>query len=340
MNKDQDKIKSTADPHHHHHHHHHRRRRRIWRAIAIVLILIVIGVAVVLGLAYKNAKQASDKVYAPATTASEKGRGTLSSLLKAKKPISLMLLGTDTGDLGRTYKGRTDTIMVMTVDPKKKRTLIVSLPRDMKVNLPGYAQDSPAKINAAYTFGGVSETIKTVHDYYEVPIDGYLLVNMGGLKTAIDKVGGVTVTSPLTFDYEGYHFTKGDTIHMGGAKALAFSRMRYDDPRGDYGRQDRQRLIIMALINKSISYQTLLNGDFLNEMASQMQTDLTMGNMSQFALGYHQAKADLVTDFAQGHGQQLDGVDYEVVSQSERQRVSDELRKSLDLKTVTLKERE
>jgi cell envelope-related function transcriptional attenuator common domain len=100
----------------------------------------------------------------------------------------------------------------------KKATTIVSLPRDMKVNLPGYAEYSPAKINAAYTYGGVKETINTVQKYFNVPIDYYVMVNMGGLEKAINQVGGVSVTSPLTFDYEGYSFKKGKTYHMNGAK--------------------------------------------------------------------------------------------------------------------------
>lgn len=127
-----------------------------------------------------------------------------------------MLLGTDTGALGRDYKGRTDTIMIMTLNPKTKTTTIVSLPRDMKVNLPDYPQYSPAKINAAYTYGGVKESINTIQEHFNIPIDYYVLVNMGGLEKAINQVGGVDVKSPLTFDYEGYRFEKGETYHMNG----------------------------------------------------------------------------------------------------------------------------
>lgn len=81
----------------------------------------------------------------------------------------------------------------------------------------------------------MTETIKVVQNYFQISIDGYVLVNMGGLKKAIDQVGRLTATSPLTFTYSGYSFTKGKTYHQ----ALVFAQMRYDDPDGDYGRQKR-----------------------------------------------------------------------------------------------------
>ena len=76
--------------------------------------------------------------------------------------------------------------MMMTLNPQKTTT-IVSLPRDMKVNLPGYLNIHRAKINAAYTYGGVKETINTVQKYFNVPIDYYVMVNMGGLKKPLIK---------------------------------------------------------------------------------------------------------------------------------------------------------
>ena len=258
--------------------------------------------------------------------------------LQAKKPINVLLLGTDTGALGRDYKGRTDTIMMMVVNPKQHKTTIVSLPRDMKVNLPGYEDESPAKINAAYTYGGVQETIKTIQKYYKTPVDGYLLVNMGGMEKAINQVGGVTVKSPLTFTYEGYSFTKNATYHMNGKKALAFSRMRYDDPQGDYGRQNRQRLVIMALLKKTASYKTILNQSFLNSIASQSQTDFSLNDMLKVAKNYRGSTQMVKQDHAQGRSQMIDGQSFEVVPSDEMQRISNEVRSALGLSTVNLTE--
>lgn len=73
-------------------------------------------------------------------------------------------------------------MIIMSINPQKQKTVMMSLPRDMKVNLSGYSEYSPAKINAAYTYGGTKESIDTVQKYLKVPIDYYVLVNMGGLK--------------------------------------------------------------------------------------------------------------------------------------------------------------
>ncbi len=226
-------------------------------------------------------------------------------------------------------------MLIATINTETNKTTLVSLPRDQKVNLPGYEEYSPAKINAAYTYGGVKEAMKVVEQQYNVPLDGYLLVNMGGMEKAIDQVGGVDVTSPLTFDYEGYSFKKGKTYHMDGKKALAFSRMRYDDPEGDYGRQKRQRLIIGALIKESASYKAILNQKFLHSISSEMKTNLTFGNMTQLAWNYRDATS-VVSEHAQGMGEMSDGVSYQIVNYNERQRISNLLRKSLDLQAEDL----
>lgn len=183
----------------------------------------------------------------------------------------------------------------------------------MKVNLPGYPEDSPAKINAAYTFGGIKECVKTVQEHFNIPIDYYVLVNMGGMEKAINQVGGVDVKSPLTFDYEGAHFQKGKTYHLNGSSALKFSRMRYDDPQGDYGRQQRQRIVIMALLKKSVSYKTVLNRSFLKSVSNSSQTDLTFDDMLKLAQNYRGTNAKIVQDHAQGRGQNEDGQAFEVV---------------------------
>ncbi|WP_338434105.1 LCP family protein [Ligilactobacillus saerimneri] len=314
----------------------HPKKKHHWGRwfFGVLGILVIIGVFFA-GKAWMNVRNATSKMYTPtgATSSAE-----LSSKLRDSEPVSFLLMGTDTGALGRSYKGRTDTMILMTVNPKKKKTTLVSIPRDMRVNLANDPENSPAKINAAYTYGGVKEAINTVKNYFRVPIDGYLLVNMGGLEKAIDQVGGITVTSPLTFSYDGYSFVKGQATTMNGAKALAFSRMRHEDPQGDYGRQQRQRMVIMALLKESASYKSILNNDFLDSVSDMAQTDLTMSNMTQLAVHYRGSVGNVKSDHAQGQSISINGVSYEEVSLTERHRVSDELRQSLGLKKVTLSE--
>ena len=172
---DENNSKNVKQRHHRRHHHHHRWRKFWWWFWGIIGVLFV---AVVLagGFMYKNLRDATNNSYSPVskTNKSNENRDKLDKLLAEKKPINILLLGTDTGEMGRTYKGRTDTIMMLAINPQKQETRVVSIPRDMKAKLPGYPEDGFTKINAAYAVGGVSETIKTLDKYYSVPIDGYL----------------------------------------------------------------------------------------------------------------------------------------------------------------------
>lgn len=123
---------------------------------------------------------------------------------------------------------------------------------------------------------------------------------------------------------------------MDGAKALAFSRMRYDDPQGDYGRQERQRLVITALMKEAASYKSVLNQKFLNSIADQSKTNLTFSDMTTLAMKYRKANSKVISDHAQGHGDNEGGESFEVVPTSEMQRVSDEIRDALQLKHVSV----
>lgn len=311
--------------HHYHHHRHHQRHRAMvvfWWLLGILLFLTVFFA----GVAWHNLSVTTGNMYNSAGIMKQRDAD---KVLAEKRPVSILLLGTDTGALGRDYKGRTDTMMVMTINPRKQTTTIVSVPRDMEVNLPGYADESPAKINSAYTYGGIKESVKVVRHYFKIPIDYYVMVNMGGLEKAIDQVGGVDVTSPLTFSYDGASFNKGQNYHLNGANALKFSRMRHEDPQGDYGRQQRQQLIVRALLKKSASYKSVMNREFLKSISDSSQTDLTFKNMVTLVRNYRHASGHVVRDHAQGHSENIDGESYEVVSDTERNRVSTLLQNSL-----------
>ena len=155
-----DKDSNHSEHQRHHHHHHHGRRKHLVRNV----ILVVLGILVLTGaafaaVAFNNMNKATTNMYEK--TGATKTRSAAKAL-SSKKPISILLMGTDTGALGRNYKGRTDTMIVMTINPTTKKTTMTSLPRDMEVNLPDYPEYSPAKINAAYAYGSSKEAINTV----------------------------------------------------------------------------------------------------------------------------------------------------------------------------------
>ncbi|WP_312979770.1 LCP family glycopolymer transferase [Leuconostoc falkenbergense] len=280
--------------------------------IAVTLIVIGGGVA---ALALHNT---TSKIHSMDSSLS-KASDTKTS---AGKPVSYLLLGTDTGALGRTEKGRTDTMMVMSVNPNTKTTTMVSLQRDTKITIDGMTE----KLNAAYALGDAKQAMTTVEQLLDIKLDGYLLVNMKGLEQLVDAVGGVTVKSPLTFSYEGYSFTENQDVTMNGTEALAFSRMRYDDPRGDYGRQIRQQLVIEAVMNKlKADPKSALNNDFLDAVSDNVRSNISLTSMRNLATKYRDAGETINRDQMTGTGVMIDGVSYQEMSQDEITRVHNEI---------------
>jgi LCP family protein required for cell wall assembly len=330
----------------HHHHHHRRRKRHIGRWIAGIVGALLLAALLVIGYAYRNARDAATTMYTPVSksTKSNKNRSSLDKILDAKKPVNLLILGTDTGAEGRSvknYQGLTDLMMFVTVNPSKKQTRVTTIARDSKVNLPDYPEVSPIKLNSAYSLGGVSETIKTLDKYYSVPIDGYVLVNWESTMKIITKMGGVDVISPLTFDNMGYFFKKGQMYHISGKKALSFVQLRHGDPRQDYGRQERERLVMMAAIKKSVSYKTILNSAFMQSLGDSMQTDLSLNDMIKLAMNYQGATDNVKSDYAQGksssvNNQRFGNMEVEIMSTKERQRISNNIRQTLEIKNVNV----
>lgn len=280
--------------------------------IAVTLIVIGGGVA---ALALHNT---TSKIHSMDSSLS-KASDTKTS---AGKPVSYLLLGTDTGALGRTEKGRTDTMMVMSVNPNTKTTTMVSLQRDTKITIDGMTE----KLNAAYALGDAKQAMTTVEQLLDIKLDGYLLVNMKGLEQLVDAVGGVTVKSPLTFSYEGYSFTENQDVTMNGTEALAFSRMRYDDPRGDYGRQIRQQLVIEAVMNKlKADSKSALNNAFLDAVSDNVRSNISLTSIRNLATKYRDAGETINRDQMTGTGVMIDGVSYQEISQDEITRVHKEI---------------
>lgn len=241
---------------------------------------------------------------------------------KAGKSVAYLLLGTDTGALGRNYKGSTDTMMVMVVNPTSKTTTLISIERDTKIQIDGVDD----KLNAAYAYGNSEAAVNAVDKLLNITLDGYLLVNMNGLKQLVNAVGGVDVKSPLTFDYEGYSFTEGQTYHMDGAQALQFSRMRYDDPQGDYGRQIRQQLVIESVINKlKDDPSSVLSNDFLNAVSDNVRSNISLTSLRNLATKYRDSAQTINRDQMTGTGVMIDGVSYQEMSQAEITRVHNEI---------------
>lgn len=250
-------------------------------------------------------------------------------VIAEKKPFSVLLLGIDTGDLGRTEVGRSDTMMVAAVNPTLKKTLITSIARDTYVDIVG--KGTKDKINHAYAFGGAGMSMDTVEKYLDIPVDHYVAINMKGLKELVDAVGGITVSNDQKFTQDNYTFEYGK-IHLDGDQALSFSRMRYEDPRGDYGRQERQRKIVEGVAKKLLTFDGVTRyKEVLDAMEENVKTDMSFDDMKKIAADYRSAFSDIQQDQLQGEGFMQEGISYQRVSETELNRVQTELKKTLDV---------
>lgn len=300
--------------------------------IAITALLFMIGAY---GFRmYADARTTVNKSYAQLD-----GKKTDTTKVKATKPISLLLIGTDTGSLGRTNKlGNADTLMVVTINPKTDTTTMVSIPRDTFAQIQGGTHQY-AKINSAFLTGGSNCSVKTVEKLLNVPIDYYVTVNMGGLAQIVDAVGGVDVDVPFSWSDEAHDagtFTKG-AAHLDGKRALQFARMRYKDPDGDYGRQKRQQQVISAIVKSLLSANSLTNyKSVLKSLEGNLLMNLTFDDLVNIANGYRSAIKTFNKSQIKEIGAYIGDASYQIPSTAQLQAVSDELRTQLGYQKQTL----
>ena len=232
--------------------------------------------------------------------------------VKAKERINVLLLGVDqrAGD-----SGRSDAIIVMTLKPEKDEMLMVSIPRDTRALMVG--KGTTEKINHAYAYGGPDMAINSVENLLGIEIDHFVRINMEGLQELVDAVGGVTVQNNLEWNDGTYEFTKGP-VTMDGKKALAYVRMRKQDNRGDFGRADRQRQVIEAIVKEgaSVGNVTKIN-DVLAIMGNNVGTSLQFSDMNSLLTGYNGTIKNTEDYLLQGTGTTIGGIYYYVVPDEE-----------------------
>ncbi|KAE8765231.1 LytR family transcriptional regulator [Georgenia thermotolerans] len=222
------------------------RRRRRHPVRALLVVLLVLAVAWPVGLLL----WANGKIqHTEALSGAPDTPGT-----------TYLLAGSDSRSDGSIPDGtegqRADTIMVLHV-PASGTASLISLPRDTLVQIPDHGAN---KLNAAFSLGGPPLLVRTVESLTGLTVDHYVQIGMGGVQHVVDAVGGVE----LCLDYDvsdprsELEWTSG--CHLAdGRTALAFSRMRYGDPKGDIGRGERQRQVIGAVVKEVATPATLLN---------------------------------------------------------------------------------
>lgn len=192
---------------------------------------------------------------------------------------NILITGIDSyGSITRV--SRSDVNMIVSVNPKDKKILLTSIPRDYYVYLSDYGDYDKLTHTGIY---GIDVTTKALEDLLDIDINYYVKVNFTTLVDIVDELGGITVNSKYDFtSIDGYHFSKGNN-NLNGAEALSFARERQAFSEGDRVRVENQQLVLTAIINKVLSagiitnYNNLLNalsGEFLTNITNKEITDL------------------------------------------------------------------
>lgn len=322
-------------------------RNRVWKVFFSILMVVMFGAIAYLFKAYSDIGSTADSIFNSVNV--NKIREEEIEVETATQPISFLLLGVDTGtaEEERTETGRSDTIIVCTVNPNTKTTTLLSIPRDSYTEIVGYSDlydyygDYYDKMNHAYAFGGTEMSINTVQQFLNVPIDYYVEVNFDGLVDIVDAVGGIEVTSPLTFDFYGPQFIEGQTQTLTGYDALQFSRMRKQDPEGDLGRQKRQQMVIKAILDKVLTMGTVVNyKKILATLEDNVQMNIPLNEIVSIASGYRKSMENFQQFYVEGEELYIDEIYYYYVDPEERLRLSNILRTELELPEITIDEME
>lgn len=201
--------------------------------------------------------------------------------------INILLIGLDSRT-GLTYGGRSDTLILVSLNKTTKKINMTSFFRDTYCNIDHNGSQTYNKINSSYAKGGADCLINTLENNFKVNIDYYVTVDFATFEDIIDELGGLTVTVQK---YEADYMNKthklnvryGENVVLNGEEALVFSRIRKCDPDSDVSRTRRQRMVITSLINsvKDASYFEL--NAMLKDLLPYVKTNLTENEILTYA---------------------------------------------------------
>lgn len=204
---------------------------------------------------------------------------------------NIALFGVDSTE----NSGRSDSIMILTINNKDNKLKITSLMRDSYVSIDGHGKD---KLNHAYAFGGPELAVRTINENFDLNISDFITVNFSSLPKVIDAVGGVEIDvdgeelkfindyiNDLNFKNKTNYATinKTELQHLNGTQAMAYCRIRYTSG-GDYKRSDRHREVLENLIKKSTSISALKYPELLSELLPMLKTSLSSGEIMNYGL--------------------------------------------------------
>ncbi|WP_449460649.1 LCP family protein [Streptococcus suis] len=270
--------------------------------------------------------------------------------IDATEPLTILLMGVDMDQAtrgGDWEGGRSDSMILVTVNPKTKETNMMSLTRDIMVEIAeanGESSGTVEKLNHSYSYGQAPMAIATIEKMMDINIDRYIEINMDGLVELVDVVGGIEVNNTLGFpisisEHEPAYTSivqPGKQL-VNGDQALVYARMRYDDPEGDIGRQRRQREVITAIIKKLLQLDGLTQyKKILTAISNNMRTNIEISPATiPSLLGYKDSVSKLNSYQLRGVDQMVDEIYYQLPTSEHLLEMQNILKKSIGLEEKT-----
>jgi LCP family protein required for cell wall assembly len=261
-------------------------KRRIGVGLVVFIFLVVIW-AVAGFLSFRSGVDKANKRLDPSVRpVLSKQNGMLLS-----NETTILLLGRDHENTDRRVGlNNSDSIMILRTDPDRHRLVYLSIPRDLRVPIPGYGED---RINSALPRGGPALAVRTIENFTGLEINHVMVVDFRSFKHLIDNIGGIDITVPEPilsnkFDcpynaarcrtWNGWHFAKGRQ-HMGGRRALIYSRIRenrLNPAETDITRGERQQAVVRAVMSKLLGLGTFFKLPFDGkDLLEPLTTDLS-----------------------------------------------------------------
>ena len=200
-----------------------------------------------------------------------------------EEPFVVYLSGIDTRSGKLPSRSLSDVNIILAVNPKTKKVLMINIPRDYYVQLHG-TTGLKDKLTHAGTRGGINLSRETIQDLLDIKVDNYIRVNFNAVVKLVDAIGGIDVYSDTEFNsyhMKGWHVPKG-MVHMDGAKALAYSRERYAYKTGDNHRGQNQEDVITAIINKISTSKSITSNynKILESLDGTFETDISYDDIT------------------------------------------------------------
>lgn len=300
-----------------------RKRKRKKRIMISVISAVVVLVLAGAGAAFAYINVLNDNLHAGLD------EGLLDALMPVdtpSDPFYVLLLGTDGSserletDEYANGNFRSDSMMLVRIDPKSKKVAMLSIPRDTKVNLGKYGTQ---KINAAHAFGGPALAVKTVSQLAGVPISHYAELNFDGFRDIVNALGGVevNVAYEINDDMAGGHLDAGlQTLNGDQALILCRSRHNYDDVGdGDLLRAANQRLVMSAIAQKILSVDPISMASTVATLTEHVITDMDVSEIVAVAQNMRglDPATDIYTGTAPTESEYTGSVWYEILDTKE-----------------------